>query len=206
MTNCFPNSKTWGSHLSEDSEVEFRKPVYLRKVFSPIPVQAKVNSIMWTSAPSTGTAPQDQIKSVLSTHFFFFKQSALGIDRCYCYCKVKLHSHLTKMCLIKKQKNGYLELCQLLMKKKLWAQGNPSPLHTKSPQKQTPLKEPQAFWAGDAPHESHRVRGWRGAGGRICHVGSRHSLLFPSEPNLWNLERKGSSALQHFKYPYSIFI
>lgn len=28
------------------------------------------------------------------------------------------------MCLIKKQKNGYLELCQLLIKKKLWAQGN----------------------------------------------------------------------------------
>ena len=103
--------RAWGSHLSEDSEVEFRKPVYLRKVFSPIPVQAKVNSIMWTSAPSTETAPQDQIKSVLSTHFFFFKQSALGIDRCYCYYKVKLHSHLTKMCLIKKQKNGYLELC-----------------------------------------------------------------------------------------------
>ena len=63
------------------------------------------------------------------------------------------------MCLIKKQKNGYLELCQLLMKKKLWAQGNLSLLLTKSPQKQTPLKEPQAFWTGDALHMSHQARG-----------------------------------------------
>lgn len=64
------------------------------------------------------------------------------------------------MCLIKKQKNGYLGLCQLLIKKKSWAQGHLNLLHTKSQQKQATLKEPQGSGTGTAPY----MRGGHQAG------------------------------------------
>ena len=103
------------------------------------------------------------------------------------------------MCLIKKQKNGYLELCQLLIKKKLWAQGSLNLLHTKSPEKQATLKEPQGSRTGTAPH-------MRGAVTKLGTVGighvpkdSRQSPLFLTPLSLWNSERRDSSRLQYLK-------
>lgn len=88
MTNCFSNrSKTWSSHLSEDSEVGFRKPAYLRKVFvNPSTSKGKFHHVNG----STGSKKKCSL-FLLNP----LGQSALGIDRCYCFCKVKLHFHLT---------------------------------------------------------------------------------------------------------------
>lgn len=67
--------------------------------------------------------------------------------------------------------------------------------------KQTPLKEPQAFWTGDSTREPPS----QGQGGRICHVGRRHSpCSLKAKPV--KLRRKGSSALQYLKYTHSILI